>query len=248
MDQLNVVLDSITHFSEVYSPLDFVLILKNWDIFLKGFLNTSILFVIALIGGGLLSIPIAVCRAYRVPVLNGICFGYIYLFRGTPLLVQTYLVYYGLGQFEYVRESFLWPVLREPWWCVIVTFILCTAAYTAEIFRGAIESVPRGEIEAAKSCGFSPMKTLCRIVLPSAIRRAIPAYSNEVIFVLHGSVVASTITIIDILGAGQLLNSRYYTAFEGIIGAAVLYMLLVYLITRGFRFWESKWLRHLKPR
>ncbi len=245
MEILHSIINGIVYFSEEFSPLDFVLILKNWDIFLEGLINTLVLFLLSLVAGGVLSIPIAIVRAYRVPVLSALSYGYIYLFRGTPLLVQTYLVYYGLGQFDYVRESFLWPFLREPWWCVLLTFTLCTAAYTAEIIRGAIESVPKGEVEAAISIGFSTGRAIRRIVLPSAIRRAIPAYSNEVIFLLHGSVVASTVTIIDILGAGQLLNSRYYTAFEGIIGAAVLYMILVFIISKAFKFWESRWLRHL---
>ena len=112
-------------------------------------------------------------------------------------------------------------------------FVLNTAAYTTEIFRGAIEAIPYGEVEAAKAYGMSGWKRATRIVLPSALRRALPAYSNEVIFMLHGSVVASTVTIVDILGAGRILNAKYYVAYEGFLTAAVLYMLLVYLITRG---------------
>ncbi len=238
----------IQQFSEESSPVDFVLILEHWPLFLEGIWHTIVLVGLALVIGGMLSIPLAVVRANRTPVLSPIIFGYVYLFRGTPLLVQLYLIYYGLGQFEAVRDSFLWPILREAWWCTIIAFVLNTAAYTTEIFRGAIEAMPRGEVEAAKACGMGPYTINRRIILPNALRRALPAYSNEVIFMLHGSVIASTVTIVDILGAGRILNSKYYLAYEGFIAAAVVYMILVYFITRGFRVWEKHWHAHLRPR
>lgn len=235
-------------FSENASPLDFVLIAEHWELFLRGFWYTLTLVALSLIIGGILAVPLAIARAYRKPILNEIIWAYLYVFRGTPLLVQLYLIYYGLGQFEIVRESVLWPILREAWWCTLLAFVLNTAAYTAEIFRGAIEATPFGEVEAAKACGMSSWQRLRRVVLPSALRRALPAYSNEVIFMVHGSVVASTVTIIDILGAGRVLNGKYYLAYEGFIAAAVLYMLLVFLISRGFKFWEKHWHAHLRPR
>ncbi len=235
-------------FSEHASPLDFVLIAEHWELFLRGLWYTMTLVALSLIIGGILAIPLAIARAYRKPILNEIIWAYLYVFRGTPLLVQLYLIYYGLGQFEFVRESVLWPILREAWWCTLLAFVLNTAAYTAEIFRGAIEATPFGEVEAAKACGMSGWQRMRRVVLPSAIRRALPAYSNEVIFMVHGSVVASTVTIIDILGAGRVLNGKYYLAYEGFITAAVLYMLLVFLISRGFKFWEKHWHAHLRPR
>ena len=241
-------LDAIRDFSENASPLDFVLIAEHWEMFLTGIGYTVLLVAISLVVGGALSLPLAVARAYRTPVVNQAIWAYVYVFRGTPLLVQLYIIYYGLGQFEPVRESFLWPVLREPLWCTLIAFVLNTAAYTTEIFRGAIEAVPYGEVEAARAYGMSPWHRTTRIVLPNALRRALPAYSNEVIFMLHGSVVASTVTIVDILGAGRILNSKYYLAYEGFIAAAVLYMLLVYVVTRGFRLWEGRWHAHLRPR
>lgn len=239
---------AIKEFSEQASPIDFVLIAQHWDMFLTGIGYTLLIVAVSLIVGGALSLPLAVARAYRTPVVNQIIWGYVYLFRGTPLLVQLYLIYYGLGQFETVRDSFLWPVLRDPLWCTLISFVLNTAAYTTEIFRGAIEAIPFGEVEAAKACGMSSWLRTTRIVLPNALRRALPAYSNEVIFMLHGSVVASTVTIVDILGAGRTLNAQYYLAYEGFLTAAALYMLLVYFITRGFKFWEKHWHAHLRPR
>lgn len=241
-------LESIRAFSETASPLDFMVILEHWDLFAEGLWMTTNLVVLALLIGGCLSIPLAVARANRTPILNQIIWGYVYVFRGTPLLVQLYLIYYGLGQFEAVRDSALWPILRDPWWCALIAFTLNTAAYTTEIFRGGIEAVPVGEVEAAKACGMPRLKRLQRVILPSAFRRVLPAYSNEVIFMLHGSVVASTVTIVDILGAGRELNAKYYLAYEGFIAAAILYMILVYFISRGFKFWEKKWFAHLRPR
>ena len=241
-------LDAIRDFSGNASPLDFVLLIQQWEMFAAGVGYTLLLVAVSLVIGGALSLPLAVARAYRTPVLNQVVWAYVYLFRGTPLLVQLYIIYYGLGQFEFVRQSFLWLVLREPLWCTLITFVLNTAAYTTEIFRGAIEAVPYGEVEAAKAYGMSAWRRTSRIVLPNALRRALPAYSNEVIFMLHGSVVASTVTIVDILGAGRILNSKYYLAYEGFLAAAVLYMLLVYAITRGFKIWERHWHAHLRPR
>ncbi len=239
---------ALEEFSSGASPLDFVLIFQNWELFALGVWNTLVLTALALVIGGLLSIPLALVRANRTPVLNEITFAYVYLFRGTPLLVQLYLIYYGLGQFEFIRDSFLWPVLREAWWCTLLAFVLNTAAYTTEILRGAIEATPFGEVEAAKACGMSESQAARRIIVPSALRRALPAYSNEIIFMLHGSVVASTVTIIDILGAGRTLNGKHYLAYEGFIAAAVLYMILVFAISRGFKIWEYRWHAHLRPR
>ena len=240
--------ESLRAFSSDSSPLDFMLVFEHWDLFLTGVWNTILLVVVSLLIGGALSIPLAVARAYRKPIFNEIIWGYVYVFRGTPLLVQTYLIYYGIGQFDVIRESFLWPFLREAWWCALIAFVLNTAAYTTEIFRGAIESVPYGEVEAAKACGMSPWQRLHRIVIPSALRRALPMYSNEVIFMLHGSVVASTIAVNDILGSGRWVNGKYYVAYEGFLSAAILYMILVFFITRGFKVLEHYGHRHLRPR
>ena len=240
--------ETLLQFVETWSPIDIVLIAQNFDRFLLGAWITLQLTFLSLLIGGALAIPLAIIRAGRNPIFSGPVWAFTYTFRGTPLLVQTYLIYYGLGQFEAVRESFLWgPILSQAWWCALIAFSLNTAAYTTELLRGAIESTSRGEVEAAKACGFSKAKRLQRIILPSAFRRALPAYSNEVIFMLHGSVVASTITIQDLLGVGRWLNGRYYLAYEGFITAAVLYLVIVLVISRGFRFWEKHWLRHLYP-
>ena len=240
--------DSIIKFLDTWSPLEIVLIGQNFDRFLYGALVTLELTVIALVVGGLLSIPLAIIRAGNNPFLNAPVWVFTYVFRGTPLLVQTYLIYYGLGQFEWIRETFLWgPILSQAWWCALIAFSLNTAAYSTELLRGSIVNTTRGEVEAAKACGFGKGMRMRRIILPSAFRRALPAYSNEVIFMLHGSVVASTITIQDLLGVGRWLNGRYYLAYEGFITAALMYFIIVLLVARGFRYWEKHWLAHLYP-
>ncbi len=235
--------------SENYSPIDFVLIGGHWDKFLKGAVVTLELTFLALLLGGLLSIPLALIRAYQHPLLNGPVWCYTYFFRGTPLLVQTYMIYYGLSQFDFVRESFLWrPILSSAWWCALIAFTLNTSAYTTEFLRGAIVTTPVGEVEAAKASGMTWSTMVRRIILPSSFRRALPAYSNEVIFMLHGSVIASTITLQDILGVGRWLNGRYYVAYEGFMAALVMYVILVFMITRVFKFAENRWLGHLRQR
>ena len=239
----------LKHISENYSPLDFILVWDHIDKFLYGTLLTLEITVLALVLGGIMSVPLAVARAYKHPFLNPPIWVFTYVFRGTPLLVQTYLVYYGLAQFDFVRESFLWePILAKAWWCALIVFTLNTAAYTTEFLRGAIETTPYGEIEAARACGMSRFTMVRRIILPSAFRRALPAYSNEVIFMLHSSVVLSTITLQDILGVGRWLNGRYYLAYEGFVTAMVFYMVLVFFISRGFKLWEKYWLSHLRER
>ena len=243
------IMDLVRAFSEGASPLDFMAILDNFDRFLIGAWVTLELTFLALLLGGMLSIPLAIARAYRQPLLNGPIWCYTYFFRGTPLLVQTYLIYYGLAQFDFIRESALWkPILSQAWWCALIAFTLNTAAYTTEFLRGAIEATPHGEVEAAKASGMSYWTRIRRVILPNSFRRALPAYSNEVIFMLHGSVVASTITLQDILGVGRWLNGRYYLAYEGFIAAMILYMILVFGISRIFKWWEHKWLAHLRPR
>ncbi len=225
----------------------FDLIFQNADLFLDGIAMTLKLTTLSLAFGMAIALPVAVLRMQRIPYLDGFLRGYIFAFRGTPMLVQTYLVYYGLAQFDFVRESLFWPILRSPFNCALIAFSLNTAAYTAEILRGALEATPKGEIEAAEAIGLSPLQVLRRITIPGAFRRALPQYGNEVILMLHGSTVASVITIQDILGAGRTLNGKYYLAYEGLVTAALLYLVLTFLIAGAFSLAAHKWQAHLRP-
>jgi polar amino acid transport system permease protein len=172
-------------------------------------------------------------------------YSYIFVFRGTPLLVQIFLVYYGLGQFQAVRASALWPILREPYWCAIIAFALNTGAYTAEILRGAIGAVPVGEVEAAKAFGMSRTLSLRRIILPRALRIALPAYGNEVILMLKGSALASTITLLDLTGMARTIIARTYMPVEIFLAAGLIYLAITFVFVQLFRLLERRLSRHL---
>ena len=227
--------------------MDFSIITGNWGIYMEGLWNTAQLVSLSLFIGLLMAIPLAVFMTSKNVLVNLPIRAYVYFFRGTPLLVQMFLIYYGLGQFDLVKTSFLWPLFREAYFCALFAFTLNTAAYTTEIIRGAIEATPHGEIEAATSAGMSRLLMLRRIVLPSAFRRALPAYSNEIIFMLHGSSLASVITIIDITGAARIVNSRFYSPYEAFLTAAVIYMSLTFLIVWSVKKLEVRWFAHLRP-
>ena len=171
---------------------------------------------------------------------------FIYIFRGTPLLIQIFIIYYGLSQFEWLRESPLWIVFKEAYWCAIIAFALNTAAYTAEIFRGAIVQTPKGEVEASVAYGMSRWDQYRHIILPSALRRSIPMYGNEVIFMLHATVLAGVITLVDLFGAAKILNSRYYAPFEAFISVGLFYLAITFTIVFIFKLIEGYFLKHLR--
>lgn len=237
----------ITDFSAQSAPVDFVLILSHWKSFAWGTLNTALLVLIGLSGGAAMALPMAVARWRATPVLSQAIAAFVYVFRGTPMLVQAYVLYYGLAQFVWVRESILWTVLKEPWSCAAIAFAINSAAYQVEIYRGGLAAVPKGEIEAALAVGMTPWLSLRRIILPSALRRCLPMIANESLFLLHGSAIASMLTVTDILGAGRKLNATYYLAYEGFLAATLVYMVLVWIITRLLARVEGRVLKHLKP-
>ncbi len=227
--------------------MDIAIIFDNIGIYLEGLKTTAWLVSLSLLLGLLLAIPLAVLRTAKSYAVQAPIRAYIYFFRGTPLLVQMFIVYYGFGQFEVIKTSFVWPLFREAWFCALFTFTLNTGAYTTEILRGAIEATPHGEIEAAKAAGMSRLLMLRRIVLPSAFRRALPQYSNEIIFMLHGSSLASVITLVDITGAARIINSRFYSPYEAFLTAAVFYMALTFIIVFLVKRLEGRWFAHLRP-
>ncbi|MSU89772.1 ABC transporter permease subunit [Rhodobacteraceae bacterium 2CG4] len=221
------------------------LILESWPLFAEGVWITVQLTVLALALGLCLAVPVAFVRLRRVRGLSALADGYVALFRGTPLLVQLYMVYFGLSQFEWLRDSWAWALLREAWWCALITFALNSGAYASEILRGALAATPAGELEAARALGLRPRQVDRLVLLPAALRRSLPQLGNEVVFMLHGSAVASVITLQDILGAGRALNARYYLAYEGLLTAAALYMLVTLVVVGVFRALERRYLRHL---
>ncbi|RBM33016.1 ABC transporter permease [Vibrio tarriae] len=224
--------------------MDFSLIIDSLPIYLSGLWTTVWLVSLSLVIGLLCAIPLAIARNSKQKWFSLPAWGYIYFLRGTPLLVQLYLIYYGMDQWFPVKDT-LW---EHAWFCALVAFILNTSAYTAEIIRGAINGLPKGEVEAAKAYGMSRLQTYQRIILPSVLRRSLPAYSNEVIFMLHGSAVAGIVTIMDLTGAARLVNSRYYAPFEAFLSAGLFYMALTFIILWCFKQAEQRFLAYLKPR
>ncbi|GGK63174.1 ABC transporter permease [Amphritea balenae] len=206
-------------------------------------LTLELVLVSGLIGIAL-AIPLALMRASDNYWVKALPFLYIYFFRGTPLLVQIFLVYYGASQFDIIRESILWPVLKEAYWCAIIAFSLNTAAYSAELFRSAIQAIPVGELEAAEAVGMNRSLQIRRIVLPRAFGIALPAYGNEVILMLKGSALASTITLLDLTGAARTISARSYTNMEMYLAAGVIYLAISALIIGLFRFMEYRFNRY----
>ena len=191
--------------------MDFSIIVEHYPKLLNGAVTTLYLTLLSLSIGFVLSVPLALCRLSRVLWLNKPAYFYSLCFRGTPLLVQIFLIYYGSGQFRVeLTELGLWTYFRSAWFCAVLSLTLNTMAYTSEIFRGAIQAVPRGDIEAARACGMSGLLLYRRIVLPKAFRLAIPAYGNEIVFTLQATSLVSLITLVDLTGAARQLASKTF--------------------------------------
>lgn len=201
--------------------------------------------ILGLIFGGILG----TLRASKNPVISFLPFLYIFFFRGTPLLVQIFLIYFGLGQFESFKKSWLWdPVLSKAYWCAIIAFTLNTSAYIAEIVRGAIQAIPKGELEAADAMGMSKIKKLYRIVIPRAFGIMLPAYSNEVIFMIKGSALASTIVLMDLTGMARKIIADTYLTLEMYFAAGVIYLVISWAAMAMFRLLERWVNKHKLPR
>ncbi len=223
-------------------------ILDNLDQFAGGLLLTVEVTLISLALGFCLALPVALLRGAKNPALWMPAYAYTFYFRGTPLLVQLFLCYYGAGQFRDALEAAgLWTWFREPYFCALLTLTLNTAAYSAEIFRGAIRAVPKGEVEAARACGMSGALLYRRIVLPKAARLALPGYSNEVVFLLQATSLVSIITLMDLTGVARVLIARTFLVYEIFVFIGVLYLVLTYGVLWLFRRVEWRLSGHLRP-
>jgi arginine/ornithine transport system permease protein len=227
---------------------DFSVIWDSLPLYFGGVLVTLQILLIALAGGLALAIPLGLMRVSKSSWVNFPAWLYTYVIRGTPMLVQLFLIYYGLAQFEAVRTSFMWPYLSSATFCACLAFAINTSAYSAEILAGSLKATPHGEIEAAKAMGMSRFKLYRRILLPSALRRALPQYSNEVIMMLHTTSLASIVTLIDITGAARTVSARFYMPFEAFITAGLFYLFLTFILVRLFKLAERRWLAYLAPR
>lgn len=228
--------------------LNLDVMVSSLPLYLGGMVVTLKLLLTALAAGLAAAIPLAIMRASPNAWWSRPVWLFTYVFRGTPLLVQLFLIYYGLAQFDWMRESVVWPLFSSAWFCCMLAFALNTCAYTVEILAGAIAATPHGEVEAARAMGMAPVTLYRRILLPSALRRSLPAYSNEAIMMLHATSLASIVTLLDITGAAREVNSRYYLPFEAFITAAGFYLILTFVLVSLFHMAEKRWLAHLAPR
>lgn len=227
--------------------LDLEVIRQSLPEFGRGVLMSMQLLALCLATGFVLSVPLAIARISSRRVLAWPVWLFTYVIRGTPLLVQIFIVYYGLAQFPAVRESMLWPLLREAWFCAWLAFSINTLAYTTEIVAGALKATPAGEVEAARAYGLGGWRLYRRILLPSALRRALPQYGNEVVSLMHATSIASTVTLVDVTRVARDVYANHLLPVEAFGTAALIYFGLTFTMVGGFRWLEKRYLRHLQP-
>jgi len=218
--------------------MDFPFLFQTMKTLLAALPVTLGLFSLSVFFGGLLAILIVWMRVGGNPILSRFARGYIFVFRGSPLLIQMFLVFYGLGQFGFIRHSFVWPALREPFVCAVLSLALCTAGYTAEIFRFGLRAVPPREIEAARAIGMSGFLLVRRIIAPIAFRHALPAYSTEIVMMVKSTALASLVTVWEVTGVAQRLISQTYRTMEVFLCAAIIYLVLNFLILQAMALLE----------
>lgn len=225
---------------------DFALVLDSLPRIIKGVGLSLQLLAMALVIGSSLGLVAALMRISGHRLLAWPSFMFSYALRGTPMLVQLFVIYYGLSQFEAIRNSALWPVLREPYWCAVIALSLNCAAYTAEIFRGGIQAVDHGLHEAGRALGLSPSQRFRHVTAPIAFRLALPAYGNEIISLLKGTALVSLITLSDITGVARDIVSRTFAPYEIFISAALVYLCLTWCIQNGMRLLERRFSRYVR--
>ena len=221
--------------------MDFELISVSLPKLLSAAVVTLKLLSLSLFFGLIIGLLLAILRLNKNPIINKLAYAYSYVFRGTPLLVQIFIIYYGLGQIEYFRSTFLWVVFKEPYWCAIIAFALNTGAYTSEILRSAFETIKPGIIEAGKSLGIPNKIIFYKIQIPVAIRQSLPAYGNEIILMMKGTSLASTVTLMDITGVAKHIVSTTYKPLEVFLMAGAIYLFMTFIIHNLIKFLEKKY-------
>jgi octopine/nopaline transport system permease protein len=221
--------------------MDLELISSSLPKLLSAAVVTLKLLSLSLFFGIFIGLLFAILRLNKNLFINKFAYGYSYVFRGTPLLVQIFIIYYGLGQIEYFRSTFLWVVFKEPYWCAIIAFALNTGAYTSEILRSAFQTIKPGIIEAGKSLGVSNKIIFYKIQIPVAIRQSLPAYGNEIILMMKGTSLASTVTLMDITGVAKHIVSTTYKPLEIFLMAGSIYLFMTFLIHNLIKYLEKKY-------
>jgi octopine/nopaline transport system permease protein len=221
--------------------MDLELMINSFPKLLSATLVTVKLLSASLFFGLVVGLLFAILRLNKIIFINKFAYAYSYVFRGTPLLVQIFIIYFGLAQIEYLRSSFLWVILREPYWCAIIAFTLNTGAYTSEILRSAFQTIKPGIIEAGKSLGISNKIIFYKIQIPIAIRQSLPAYGNEIILMMKGTSLASTVTLMDLTGVAKYIISTTFKPIEVFIVAGGIYLFMTFIIHNLIKFLEKKY-------
>jgi len=221
--------------------MDFELMINSFPKLLNAAVITLKLLSVSLIVGLFIGLSFAILRLNKNIFINKFAYGYSYVFRGTPLLVQIFIIYFGLGQIESLRSSFLWVILKEPYWCAIIAFALNTGAYTSEILRSAFQTIKPGIIEAGKSLGISNKIIFYKVQIPIAIRQSLPAYGNEIILMLKGTSLASTVTLMDLTGVAKYIISTTFKPIEVFIVAGGIYLFMTFIVHNVIKFLEKKY-------
>ena len=221
--------------------MDIELMINSFPKLLNAAVITLKLLSVSLIIGLFIGLFFAILRLNKNIFINRFAYGYSYVFRGTPLLVQIFIIYFGLGQIEYLRSTVLWVILKEPYRCAIIAFALNTGAYTSEILRSAFQTIKPGIIEAGKSLGISNKVIFYKIQIPIAIRQSLPAYGNEIILMMKGTSLASTVTIMDLTGVAKYIISTTFKPIEVFIVAGGIYLFMTFVIHNVIKFLEKKY-------
>ena len=222
------------------------LIYKNFFLVLSGLDNTILLLLISLPLGFVLALLFALGRVSKITLLSRTIASYIFVIRGTPLLVQIYLIYFGLGAVKFIRESFLWYALKEPFWCGVIALTINTVAYGAEIFRGGIQSIEKSQVESGLSLGFGKFLLLRKIILPIAIRKVLPSYGNELILMVKATSLVSLTTYMEMTGIARKIMAKTFAPVEAFIAAGILYLFLNFLMVQFVKYLEWKYNPHLR--
>ena len=232
--------------NEFYDNIQNSLIFKNFFLVLSGLDNTVLLLLISLPLGFVLALLFAIGRVSKIKFLSKTIASYIFVIRGTPLLVQIYLIYFGLGSVKFIRESFLWYALKEPFWCGVIALTINTVAYGAEIFRGGIQSIEKSQVESGLSLGFGKFLLLRKIILPIAIRKVLPSYGNELILMVKATSLVSLTTYMEMTGIARKIMAKTFAPVEAFIAAGILYLFLNFLMVQFVRYLEWKYNPHLR--
>ena len=221
--------------------MDIELMINSFPKLLNATLITLKLLSVSLILGLFIGLGFAILRMNNNKLINKFAYGYSYIFRGTPLLVQIFIIYFGLGQIEYLRTTFFWVVLKEPFWCAIIAFSLNTGAYTSEILRSAFQTIKPGYLEAGRSLGIPSKIIFTKIQIPIAIKQSLPAYGNEIILMLKGTSLASTVTLMDLTGVAKYIISTTFKPVEVFIVAGGIYLFMTFIIHNVIKYLEKKY-------